>query len=56
MRERIIDFLSEFGVPKTKFCQRIGICTQTLTKILNGDAVSDQTVSKIENYLRRYGR
>lgn len=56
MKTRIERFLAELGLPKTRFCKGIGISTQALNARLRDDLrLSDATLKRIDNYLRRYG-
>lgn len=56
MKTRIQRFLTELGLPKTRFCKGIGISTQALNAWLRDDLrLSDSTLKRIDNYLRKYG-
>lgn len=56
MKTRIERFLSELGLPKTRFCKGVGISTQALNAWIRGNLkLADSTLTRIDNYLRRYG-
>jgi len=56
MKARILRFLNELQLPKTRFCRGIGISTQALNAWLRDDLnLSENTLKRIDDYLRRYG-
>ena len=56
MKARILRFLNELQLPKTRFCRGIDISTQALNAWLRDDLrLSESTLKRIDDYLRRYG-
>ena len=53
--ERAIRFLDEMGTPSTKFCERVQIAGSTFYAWRSGKLkLSDDTLTRIDEYLRRY--
>ena len=53
--ERTIRFLDEMGTPATKFCERVQIAGSTFYAWRSGKLkLSDDTLARIDEYLRRY--
>lgn len=53
--ERATRFLDEMGTPSTKFCERVQIAGSTFYAWRSGKLkLSDDTLARIDDYLRRY--
>lgn len=56
LAERCFRFMSELGVPTTQFCKRINLSRTALYDWKNGKIkLSDATVARIDEYLKKYG-
>lgn len=54
--DRINRYLYESGIPKTRFCRKIGISTQYLYKLLTGERrFSDKITAVFDEYLGKQG-
>lgn len=55
LKEKISDFFVITGMPKTKFCQKVNLTTQSLNSWLHGTLnLSKDTLGRIENYLSKF--
>lgn len=55
LKRQVLAFLAEFQMPRTKFCQKIGISATSLYRWLHGDLkLSAETIGRIEEFLSRY--
>ena len=55
LREHVKMFLKVSGMPKTKFCQNVGISTNHLYGWLKKEReFSDELVQRIETYISNY--
>ncbi len=54
--ERCERFMAEFGIPRTKFCERINVAVSTWHAWKSGRLkLSRKTEERIDAYLRQYG-
>ena len=54
--ERCENFITEMGVPVTKFCQNIKLSRTSLYDWKKGKLkLSDVTLKRIDEYLKKYG-
>ncbi|MBO5007397.1 MAG: hypothetical protein J6D26_01010 [Clostridia bacterium] len=55
LKERIKNYLHTTGIPMTKFCKRLGLCTATIYRYLKDDLrLSADTENRIKDYLEKF--
>lgn len=55
LKEKVLSYFEESGIPKTVFCRRIGISTHHLYEWLKGGRnISDALSVKISNYIEAH--
>ena len=55
LKSRLKKFISEFGIPMTTLCQKIGLSRSTVYGWLNGQRViNDCSLERIETFLNKY--
>ncbi|MCM1277188.1 MAG: hypothetical protein NC299_17830 [Lachnospiraceae bacterium] len=55
LQEKVVKFLDVTSMPKSTFCKRIDLSTQSLNAWLRGELnLSKDTLGRIENYLRKF--
>ncbi|MCM1277117.1 MAG: hypothetical protein NC299_17445 [Lachnospiraceae bacterium] len=55
LQEKTAELLTITGMPKTKFCQKVNLTTQSLNAWLRGTLnLSENTLGRIENYLSKF--
>lgn len=54
IQDRIKVFRDEFGMSVTAFCRRVGISATTYYTLMSGNILSDETMERVNTYLRKY--